>query len=316
MSSGSWADTLPARTRGAVWGPENVFVCEICVSPLTGRTQRGADDAAAALEAGTRRRRLHRVGLPSRFAPLQTQLSNTCLPAMDGKKLRLFATLSAEPAAAKKAEGGAVGVLPPPLLPSHHSPWTASCTSRLAAQHDLATSSLLIRCLALGLHSTGTGTSIEGFDRQAAPSDSGNAAGAAASTADTELLAPALAEHLVPGWRRTAHLAAPALRLLLEAPCVGVPGLCGYAAARDAWLSRQLALAIDGDGCRQVVVLRAGWSTWSHSLAQEGVTWFEVDTRQAVRAKREVLDDVVPGWRRSVRRPRFVEGALGCCCYP
>ena len=106
----------------------------------------------------------------------------------------------------------------------------------------------------------------------------------------------------------------PHLQGLLELPCLGVPGLCRYTAARSAWLQRQLHLCVEADNCRcgawpalpsrglpalscpccclerqslwadtvaappllprmcrQVVVLRAGMSTWAHSMAQPGV---------------------------------------------
>lgn len=66
-------------------------------------------------------------------------------------------------------------------------------------------------------------------------------------------------------------LTCPCLQNVLESPCFGVPGLCTYNAARAVWIRQQVQAAVEGDSCRQVVVLRAGWSTWSHSLAQPGV---------------------------------------------
>lgn len=107
--------------------------------------------------------------------------------------------------------------------------------------------------------------------------------------------------------------------------------------------------------CRQVVLLRPGLATWSHSLAQPGVkvrslfkSWgalglnwaamhhwaaaqganrlllttrlpathrpsclqfYEVDSRPAVQRKKQLLDELLPGWRHAAQRPRFVEGA-------
>lgn len=37
---------------------------------------------------------------------------------------------------------------------------------------------------------------------------------------------------------------------LLESPCLGVPGICRYTAARAAWMARQVQLCIDADNCK------------------------------------------------------------------
>ncbi|KAI3425332.1 hypothetical protein D9Q98_009096 [Chlorella vulgaris] len=158
----------------------------------------------------------------------------------------------------------------------------------------MPTTSLLLHCIALG-HSSAA--QLTGFDAEGGT-----------DVRDGQLAA-AFAEHLVGGWRHLSYTPGWRWHLqnVLESPCFGVPGLCTYNAARAVWIRQQVQAAVEGDSCRQVVVLRAGWSTWSHSLAQPGVQFYEVDSRQAVQRKKEALDALLPSWRRAARRPRFVE---------
>lgn len=253
------------------------------------------------------------------------------------EQLRLFNTLerkrtsgSREVAAQKqRAEALAAALAAPSSRGLFHA---------LSSAHDLATSQLIIQCIALGY--TSSNSALPGFDR-----GSSSGAGAEQPAAAEGALAAALAEHLVPGWWYTTH-AVPAWRwqlaALLEAPCFGVPGLSRFTMARAAFLAHQVQLCVDADGCRQVVLLRSGFSTWAHSLAQPGVQvrlggvavlhsrpslalntahpspcsppppcrlqFYEVDSREAVSKKKAALDAVLPGWRAAARRPRFVEG--------
>ena len=118
-----------------------------------------------------------------------------------------------------------------------------------------------------------------------------------------------------------------------------MPGLTRLHAARAAWLRQQIGLAVDGEGCRQVVLLRAGLSTWAWALAQPGVRvrpclcccpgrvlvgggglslgssqpplnrrrlppsppqqFFEVDSREAIARKKALLDGTLPPYWRS-----------------
>ena len=66
-------------------------------------------------------------------------------------------------------------------------------------------------------------------------------------------------------WYSGAYAAA------LASPCLGVPGLLEYVAARSRWIASQLQLAVDGDGCRQIVTLGAGFKTENWQLQQDGV---------------------------------------------
>jgi hypothetical protein len=214
----------------------------------------------------------------------------------EAKRLRLFTTLGRGPPGAPSS---AVGPAPETarrleVVASSSNKWSPFYS--FSTRHDMPTTSLLLHCIALG-HSSAA--QLTGFDAE------GGMDGRDGQ------LAAAFAEHLVGGWRHlsytpgwrwhlqvcasicpprsdsqpctisppfskteTTHrllLTCPCLQNVLESPCFGVPGLCTYNAARAAWIRQQVHAAVEGDSCRQVVVLRAGWSTWSHSLAQPGV---------------------------------------------
>ncbi|KAL4857081.1 putative S-adenosyl-L-methionine-dependent methyltransferase [Chlorella vulgaris] len=212
----------------------------------------------------------------------------------EAKRLRLFTTLGSGPPAAPSS---AVGPAPETarrleVVASSSNKWSPFYS--FSTRHDMPTTSLLLHCIARG-HSSAA--QLTGFDAE------GGMDGRDGQ------LAAAFAEHLVGGWRHLSYTPGWRWHLqnVLESPCFGVPGLCTYNAARAAWIRQQVQAAVEGDSCRQVVVLRAGWSTWSHSLAQPGVQFYEVDSRQAVQRKKEALDALLPGWRRAARRPRFVE---------
>ncbi|KAL4430398.1 hypothetical protein ABPG77_002204 [Micractinium sp. CCAP 211/92] len=214
-------------------------------------------------------------------------------------RLRKFDVLSAAPdaevdgradSAATGASAGGAAAAPATVC---------GIAAFLSSRFDMPTTSLILSCI-----STDNCGPLEGFDREGSTSKPDGQSGT---------LAAALAAQLVPGWR--ALTCAPFwrwhLQSLLESPCLGVPGICRYTAARAAWMARQVQLCIDADNCKQVVVLRSGLGTLAHSLAQPGVKFYEVDSRAEVARKEAALDAVLPGWRHAAQRPRFVEGK--CC---
>ncbi|KAL4419926.1 hypothetical protein ABPG75_007024 [Micractinium tetrahymenae] len=214
--------------------------------------------------------------------------------------LRKFDVLSATPNGAisgSASSGPATGAATGAALAA--APAAAGgITSFLSSRYDLPTTSLIFSCLSADPNSASA--ALEGFDREGPAGEHGAQAGT---------LAAALAAQLVPGWR--ALTCAPfwrwQLQTLLESPCLGVPGICRYTAARAAWTAQQVQLCLEADNCKQVVVLRSGLGTLAHSLAQPGVKFYEVDSRAEVARKKAALDAVLPGWRHAAQRPRFVE---------
>lgn len=195
------------------------------------------------------------------------------MPAGTKAPLRLFTTLDDKRGSSDSGarQAAAKAAAPTPAQVAALACSRGTLFHALSSRHDLSTSQLLIHCIAHGY--TTTGSALPGFDRSSSSSGGSGEATDEQPFAEGQLAA-ALAEQLVGGWWYATHGVLAwrwQLAALLEAPCFGVPGLCRYAAARAAWLREQVQLCIDADVCGQVVLLRAGYSTLAHSLAQPGV---------------------------------------------
>jgi methyltransferase (TIGR00027 family) len=97
-------------------------------------------------------------------------------------------------------------------------------------------------------------------------------------------------------------------RTLFELPFVGVPGMINYLDARTQFFDERVAAALDA-GCKQVVVVAAGFDSTAYRHHRAGVKFFEIDLPHASAAKRALIDATLPDAAR-YPRPAYVAADL------